>query len=538
MSEQQDPDHLFAEKLLQFQPQDDGVGGMSFIGEVVGVSPQARRHALFATLVISKGKTTGDVITAKIPYRVARFAKPRHQSGSGWVKVGQVLKLAGRLGQRDGQPFLDTRFLTWVEEFGPYERGRRKNAELLTGDPDYEKNSFEYADKLQIAEHPGSLNSIVLITSRGTKGQQDFTGRINLDCSPEQRISVKYRDVPVQGPRMVEEICGVLYGLTPDQGDIAVIVRGGGSWSDLRGFDDLLLAEAIRDCSIPVATAIGHRSDQHLADMVANFAFAVPGEAAVALQEGKKIAAERARERRHEVQRDRAAPPFTNEAVQPARPSARNTEARGTPPAAPKPFAPVPASWPAPPPMRPSSPRWWSRPFDKVSLCALIASLTCLGPVALALGLSGCYRTRGHRRRGRWAAVTATLLGGVVTIAMLAAGYAFVNDARVQPGACVGTIGSWQQVVESTVDCDQIHRGEVVYRGDVDPATLRSIRRGSQADRCLQQISQTTRKVLKRSSLTLRIVLTGEASLDEEFVCIVSSPRPVRGSLSERAKQD
>jgi hypothetical protein len=172
--------------------------------------------------------------------------------------------------------------------------------------------------------------------------------------------------------------------------------------------------------------------------------------------------------------------------------------------------------------------------FDKVSLLALITSLMCLGPLALALGIAGCYRTRGRRRGGRRAAIAATVLGGLVTVWIVAASYVAVDDARLQEGSCVGTVGSWKQVADSTVDCDQIHRGEVVYRGDADSAALKSVHRGRQASHCLEKISQPVRQMIERRQFALRIVLTGDAPHDDDdAVCIATSPQPVRGSLSE-----
>ena len=52
--------------------------------------------------------------------------------------------------------------------------------------------------------------------------------------------------------------------------DAVLILRGGGSETDLACFDDYDMAVAIATCSSPVVTAIGHDKDHHIADMVAN----------------------------------------------------------------------------------------------------------------------------------------------------------------------------------------------------------------------------------------------------------------------------
>lgn len=530
MEEQHDPQRRFDQTWQRFKAQSERVAKTSFIGEVVTVSTQRRNESLFATLVITQGRNAGDEISARIPYAKARFAKAPTADGPGWVEVGQVLKLTGTLLRYDGAPRFDTAFLTWVEEPGPHERDRRSNVQLLTGNPD---RSFEYADRFRIAEHQGPLDSIVLIASRGSRGQQDFTRQINRDCPPSRRINITYRDVPVQGAEMVEQICQVLYRLTPDQADMAVIARGGGGWSDLREFDDLLLAEAIRDCAIPVVTAIGHEEDRHLVDIAAKFAFDVPAAAAIELRQGKAIAMARAAKRRGEEQRNRVARPVPS-APLPASPPPTTLGKRHESPLPVHGPPVIRAAW-NPLPSAPRGPQRWRAPLDKVSMLALVAALTCLGPVALGLGLAGLYRTRGQRRRGRWAAAFATILGAVWTVPMITAGFGFVEATRMQPGACVEATDTWSQAAGSLVDCSQVHLGEVVYRGAADPATMQSVRRGNQANRCLQELSPRTRRILERRRFALRIVFADEVQrVGEDFVCIAVAPNPERRSLLER----
>jgi exodeoxyribonuclease VII large subunit len=56
--------------------------------------------------------------------------------------------------------------------------------------------------------------------------------------------------------------------------DVIVITRGGGSTDDLAAFNELALAQAISRSRIPIMTAIGHQSDNTLADKAA-CAFAI-----------------------------------------------------------------------------------------------------------------------------------------------------------------------------------------------------------------------------------------------------------------------
>ena len=62
--------------------------------------------------------------------------------------------------------------------------------------------------------------------------------------------------------------------------DIVVIIRGGGSQSDLSWFDNYNIAYHITQFPLPVITGIGHDKDMSVTDMVANRALKTPTAAA------------------------------------------------------------------------------------------------------------------------------------------------------------------------------------------------------------------------------------------------------------------
>ena len=59
-----------------------------------------------------------------------------------------------------------------------------------------------------------------------------------------------------------------------------VILRGGGSTSDLAGFDTLPLAENVANFPLPVITAIGHDRDETVLDLIAHASVKTPTAAA------------------------------------------------------------------------------------------------------------------------------------------------------------------------------------------------------------------------------------------------------------------
>jgi|LakMenEpi03Aug12_release.lakeMendotaPanAssembly.Ray.scaffolds.fasta_scaffold267949_2 exodeoxyribonuclease VII large subunit len=84
-------------------------------------------------------------------------------------------------------------------------------------------------------------------------------------------FTVLFRDVTVQGTSAPPQIANAITSLGKrDDVDVILVMRGGGSKSDLAAFDEEAVAMAIVKCSKPVFVGVGHEIDVSVADIVAH----------------------------------------------------------------------------------------------------------------------------------------------------------------------------------------------------------------------------------------------------------------------------
>jgi exodeoxyribonuclease VII large subunit len=89
----------------------------------------------------------------------------------------------------------------------------------------------------------------------------------------------------MQGEQVEQSVIAALNQINEhaEEYDIVVIIRGGGSTSDMSGFDTLPLAENVANFPLPIITGIGHDRDECVLDMVSNTRVKTPTAAAAFL---------------------------------------------------------------------------------------------------------------------------------------------------------------------------------------------------------------------------------------------------------------
>lgn len=124
-------------------------------------------------------------------------------------------------------------------------------------------------------------NRIAIISAEGAAGYGDFLNQLFTN-SERLRFSVRLFPAVMQGDRTVPTVISALSAISArqDEFDAVVIIRGGGSTSDLAAFDDYNIAAAIARFPLPVIIGIGHERDITVLDYVANIRVKTPTAAA------------------------------------------------------------------------------------------------------------------------------------------------------------------------------------------------------------------------------------------------------------------
>ncbi len=126
-------------------------------------------------------------------------------------------------------------------------------------------------------EFPYVPQRIAVVSSRSAAGYTDFMKHLSENNNGYVFYSYLF-EAPLQGSETESGIISALERIAGhiEKFDVVVIIRGGGSQTDLSWFDNYNIAYFITQFPIPVITGIGHEKDFSVTDIVAHRSLKTP----------------------------------------------------------------------------------------------------------------------------------------------------------------------------------------------------------------------------------------------------------------------
>jgi exodeoxyribonuclease VII large subunit len=246
------------------------------VGEAQRVRPSARGHVYFE--LVEKGEN--DEIVGKLDAVIWKgdFLKVQRLLAASEQRLvdGVQIRCRGSLDfyAPSGRLQLCVREVDPAFTLGQMERRRRETLAALAAAGLLERNQGLALSDLPL--------SIALITSGGSAAYHDFLSGLT---ESGYGFRVLFIHAAMQGREAEREVVSALASLAGLPIDCAVLIRGGGSRTDLAAFDSRVIAETIARSPFPVLTGLGHEIDRAIADMVAHTAFKTPTKVAEFLVE-------------------------------------------------------------------------------------------------------------------------------------------------------------------------------------------------------------------------------------------------------------
>jgi len=248
-------------------------------GEIQGLGrPSAAGHLYFSLVDGSSGRHHADAVL-----RVALFNRTRET-------VERLLRRRGGLTLADG---MAVRIEGQVEYHSP---SGQLSLRMTGIDPEHTlgRMALDRDRLLRVLAAEGLLERnrglalplvplrVGLVASTGTAGYTDVLTHL-----AESGIGwhVVVSDARVQGASASRSVARAIRRLGPAGVDVILVIRGGGSRSDLAVFDAEPIARAIAASPVPVLTGIGHEVDTSVADAVAHTSCKTPTACAAHLVE-------------------------------------------------------------------------------------------------------------------------------------------------------------------------------------------------------------------------------------------------------------
>lgn len=254
-------------------------------GEVHGLkSPNAAGHVYFD--LCERNNRRGPATT--LPVAMFRAERLRIERAlADWpdfrLADGLEVRVRGRVSYGYGRVSLVTSAVDPVHTLGRLAADRQRVLRALAADGLLDANA-----RLPLPLLPLRLG---LVTSAGSAAYEDVLAELT---SSGLGFRLLVADARVQGPGAELSLARGLHALHGVECDLVLVVRGGGSRTDLVAFDGERLARAVATMPVPVLCGVGHEIDTCVIDDVAHTSFKTPTAAAAGVVTLVRAAAGRA----------------------------------------------------------------------------------------------------------------------------------------------------------------------------------------------------------------------------------------------------
>lgn len=160
---------------------------------------------------------------------------------------------------------------------GEVEREKQLTIEQLKADGVWDMNREQTLPLL--------VQRVAVVSSASAAGYRDFMQELKASA---YSFRTTLFEAVMQGQAAEDSLCEALEQVAErmEEFDVVVIIRGGGSVSDLSCFNSYRLCSYVAQFPLPVITGIGHDKDTSVADMVAHTPLKTPTAVAAWLVEG------------------------------------------------------------------------------------------------------------------------------------------------------------------------------------------------------------------------------------------------------------
>jgi exodeoxyribonuclease VII large subunit len=266
------PGELF--ELLEDVLAESGIDEVVVTGTIQGVRRRPRWWSFDLVEVSATGDTPSATLRCVVFARQMSSIEAGLAAGASVLADGALATVTGALQTHApwGQLRVVASAITVLDERSANVRARDRLVDRLV-------DSGDAAIQRRLVL-PLCPRRIGLLAGDGTAGAADLGALLE---SSGHDWQLNRRSVPMAGPHAANAVVHGLAALAERDLDVIVVARGGGAPGDMAWADSETVARAIVICPVPVWTAIGHATDQTVADLVANRSCETPSAAAAAL---------------------------------------------------------------------------------------------------------------------------------------------------------------------------------------------------------------------------------------------------------------